>query len=404
MINFSNRIQSMQQSPIRKLSGDAQKIKEKGVKVFNLNVGQPDLKISKDFFKALHNYKSENLDYTNSEGIYKLRETISNYYKHYSLDFNAEDILITNGASEAILFSLLATCDSGDNILIPEPFYTNYLNFAKAADVKVKGIPTDSNNGYSLESYKTISSKIDKNTKAILLSNPSNPTGRVYTNEEINIIKSIALENNLWVIADEVYRDFIYDDSKFTSFASIQEIEDRVILIDSASKRFSACGARIGCIASKNKPLLREILKLCQTRLCVPTLEQIGTIELYKNSPLSLEKDRLEYSKRRDLLFNELSTSSDFICKKPKGAFYLMVKIPNVNTEDFAKWLVNNFTYNNETVLISPAKGFYSTEGLGVDEIRLSYVLNTEDLKKACTILKEGIKEYKKNKLFNIKR
>lgn len=393
-MNFSKRIQIMEQSPIRKLSRDAQKIKEKGIKVYHLNIGQPDLKIPKDFFKRLQDYESEHLKYSDSEGIPELRKAISEYYKRYDLQFDMDEILITNGASEAILFALIVICNSGDNILVPEPFYSNYFNFAKSADVDIKSIK--SNNNYNLADYNSISSIIDNNTKAILLSHPSNPTGHVYTAEEIEIIKTIALDYDLWIISDEAYRDFIYTDSGFMSLASIKEIEDRTILIDSTSKRFSACGARIGNIASKNKEFLNEILKLCQTRLCAPTLEQIGATELYNIDPLLLEEDRLEYNKRRDLLYNELASDPNFLCRKPEGAFYMIVKMPNVNAENFARWLINDFTYDNETVLVCPAKGFYSTEGLGLDEIRLSYVLNTDDLKKACNILKKAIREYKK--------
>ena len=344
-MKFSKRTKLIKTSPIRKLSGDAQKIKRQGIKVYHLNIGQPDLKIPKSFFETIYSHKIENLNYTESEGISELRNAISEYYKFYSLDFTPEDILITDGASEGILFSLLIVCDNNDNILIPEPFYSNYSNFAKIAGVKIKGIP--SNKEYSLSDYNIISQMIDNNTKAILLSNPSNPTGHVYTQKELETIKQIALDYNLWILADEAYRDFIYNESKFMSLASLKEIEDRVVLIDSASKRFSACGARIGNIASKNKEFINEALKLCQSRLCLPLLEQIGATELYKCDPLVLEKDRLEYKRRRDLLYKELSMDPNFICNKPEGAFYLMVKTPGVNTEDFAKWLINEFSYNN---------------------------------------------------------
>ena len=388
----------MNLSPIRKLSGDAQKTKDKGIKVFNLNIGQPDLNTPNKFLNAINDYNLNTLEYTTSEGLSSLRESISNYYKHYNINFNKDEILVTNGASEAILFSLLAICDIDDNILIPEPFYTNYLNFAKSANINVRGFKTDSDNGYHLPHYQKITEKIDNKTKAILLSNPCNPTGTVYTKEEIDIIKRIALSNDLWIIADEVYRDFIYDTDEFISFATLEDISDRVILIDSASKRFSACGARIGCLASKNKDLLNEILKLCQTRLCVPTLEQIGAKELYNLNPTYLETDRIEYKKRRDTLFKEMSSIPNCICRKPEGAFYLMITLPNIDTEDFAKWLINDFNYNNETVLICPANGFYLTEGAGLNEIRLSYVINENDLISSAKILKHGLTEYKKLK------
>ena len=394
-MNISSRIKNMNLSPIRKLSSDTQNRKSKGIHVYNLNIGQPDLKISKNFFKYIKDYNSELLKYTESNGDKKLIESIINHYKHYNISFNFDDILITNGASEAILFSLLAICDIDDNILIPEPFYTNYLNFAKSANIRVKGIKTDEKNNYHLPRLKYIEEQIDSKTKAILLSNPCNPTGVVYTKEEVHMIKNIAIKYNLWIIADEVYRDFIYDGIKFTSFATLKEIEDRVILIDSASKKFSACGARIGFIASKNTDLINEVLKLCQTRLCVPTLEQIGATALYQITPKELDVSISEYKKRRDILYNEISKIPDIICHKPNGAFYLMVKIPDINTEHLAKWFINEYQLNNETISICPANGFYLTEGLGEDEIRLSYVLNESDLISASKILKEGLKTYK---------
>ena len=394
-MNLSNRIKHMNLSPIRKLSSDVINRKSKGINIYNLNIGQPDLKISNVFFESIKNYSSDLLRYTESNGDKNLIDSIINHYKHYNISFNYKDILITNGASEAISFSLLAICDIGDNILIPEPFYTNYLNFAKSSSINVKGIKTDEFNNYHLPKLEDIEKQIDNKTKAILLSNPCNPTGTVYTKEEINMIKDIAIKHNLWIISDEVYRDFIYDDIEFTSFASIKEIEDRVILIDSVSKKFSACGARIGFIASENTYLTNEILKLCQTRLCVPTLEQIGATALYNLTPKDLELSILKYKKRRDILYNEISQIPDIICNKPNGAFYIMVKIPNINTEHFAKWLINEYSLNNETICICPAKGFYLTEGLGEDEIRLSYVLNESDLISASNILKEGLKEYK---------
>ena len=399
-MNISSRIKNMNLSPIRKLSSDTEKRKLKGIHVYNLNIGQPDLKISENFFNYIKEYNSELLKYTESNGDRNLINAIINHYKYYNINFNYEDILITNGASEAILFSLLSICDIGDNILIPEPFYTNYLNFAKSANVNVKGIKTNSKNSYHLPKSEDIEKLIDINTRAILLSNPSNPTGTVYTREEIHMLKEISLKYNLWIIADEVYRDFIYDDVEFTSFTTIKEIEDRVILIDSTSKKFSACGARIGFVASKNKNLINEILKLCQTRLCIATLEQIGATALYQITPKELELSISKYKKRRDTLHGELSKIPNIICNKPSGAFYLMVKIPNINTEHFAKWLINEYQLNNETISICPANGFYSTEGLGKDEIRLSYVLNEDDLISASKILKEGLKEYKKQ--FNI--
>ena len=398
-MNLSNRIKNMGLSPIRKLNCDAINRKLEGIHIYNLNIGQPDLKISDSFFESIRSYSSDLLKYTESNGDNNLINAIISHYKHYGVSFNSCDILITNGASEAISFSLLAICDIGDNILIPEPFYTNYLNFAKSLSINIKGIKTNAINHYHLPSIEEIEKQIDNKTKAILLSNPCNPTGAVYTKEEVHMLKDIALKHNLWILADEVYRDFIYDDTNFTSFTSIKEIEDRVILIDSASKKFSACGARIGFLASKNNLFINEVLKLCQTRLCVPTLEQIGATTLYNIKPSDLKDSVSVYEKRRDTLYNEISNIPDIICHKPKGAFYIMLKIPNIDTEHFAQWLINEYSLDNETVSICPAKGFYISENLGHDEVRLSYVLNEKDLISASKILKEGLKEYKK--IFN---
>lgn len=394
-MNLSNRIKNMGLSPIRKLNSNAIDRKLKGIHIYNLNIGQPDLKISDSFFKSIKSYSSDLLKYTESNGDNNLINAIIRHYNHYEISFNANDILITNGASEAISFSLLAICDIEDNILIPEPFYTNYLNFAKSLSINVKGIKTNAINNYHLPSIKEIEKQIDNKTKAILLSNPCNPTGTVYTKEEVHMIKDIAIKHNLWIISDEVYRDFIYEDTNFTSFASIKEIEERVILIDSASKKFSACGARIGFLASKNNLFIDEVLKLCQTRLCVPTLEQIGATALYNIKPSDLKDSISLYKERRDVLYNEISKIPNIICNKPKGAFYFMLKIPNIDTEHFANWLINEYSLNNETISVCPAKGFYVSENLGHDEIRISYVLNENDLISASNILKEGLKEYK---------
>lgn len=391
---FSNRVVSMQSSPIRKLVPYATAAKEKGIKVYHLNIGQPDIKTPKGFFDAVNTFNSDVLEYAVSQGLPELIDAMINYYATYDMHFEKDEILITNGGSEALLFSMMAICDPGDNILVPEPFYTNYNGFSSCVNVSVKPITTHPENGFHLPSKAEICSKIDKNTKAILISNPGNPTGTVYTKEEVHMLADIAKENDLWIIADEVYREFVYDKLDYISFGNIEEIKDRVIIVDSVSKRYSACGARIGSLACKNKEFIAQVLKLCQGRLCVSTLDQIGSIELYKTPNTYFKKVNEEYEKRRDVLYSELMKVEGVICEKPTGAFYILAKLPIENAEDFVIWMLNEFDVDGETVMACPAEGFYGTEGLGKSEIRLAYILNEQDLKKAANILKQGLEKY----------
>ena len=396
MNNFSNRVTAMQASPIRKLVPFATAAKAEGVKVYHLNIGQPDIKTPRGFFDAVKNFDDEVLEYAVSQGIPELIEALQDYYKTYDMHFDKDELLITNGGSEALLFAMMATCDPGDKLLIPEPFYTNYNGFGQCVNVGVAPITTKAENGFHLPSKEEILSKIDDKVKAILLSNPGNPTGAIYSKEELEMIAEIAIEKDLWIISDEVYREFVYDGLEYTSFGNLKQVEDRVIIIDSVSKRYSACGARIGSIASKNKELIAQIMKLCQGRLCVPTLEQVGAVELYK-TPVSYFKEvNDEYRKRRDVLYSELMKVDGVICEKPTGAFYIVAKLPVDNAEDFVKWMLTEFRVDNETVMATPAEGFYATPGLGRDEIRLAYILKEEDLRKAAKILKEGLEAYVK--------
>ncbi|CEN26743.1 pyridoxal phosphate-dependent aminotransferase [Paraclostridium sordellii] len=393
-MNFSNRVISMQSSPIRKLVPYATSAKERGIKVYHLNIGQPDIKTPKGFFEAINKFNSNVLEYAVSQGLPELIDAMINYYSTYNMYFEKDEILITNGGSEALLFAMMATCDPGDNILVPEPFYTNYNGFSSSVNVVVKPITTHPENGFHLPNKSEILSKIDKNTKAILISNPGNPTGTVYTKEEVYVLADIAKENNLWIIADEVYREFVYDSLDYISFGNIDEIKDRVIIVDSVSKRYSACGARIGSLASKNKDFIHEVLKLCQGRLCVATLDQVGSVELYKTPKTYFKEVNDEYKKRRDVLYNELMKVEGVICEKPTGAFYILAKLPVENAEDFVIWMLNEFNVDGETVMACPAEGFYATKGLGKSEIRLAYILNEHDLKKAANILKQGLEKY----------
>ena len=391
---ISKRIEAMQESPIRKLVPLSVAAKKKGKKVYHLNIGQPDIKTPDEFFQAIKEFNPGVLAYVFSEGIPELIDSFIEYYKGYGMNYEKDDILITNGGSEAILFSLIATCDHGDEVLIPEPFYTNYNGFSSTAGVKVVPITTTAENGFDLPELEEMEALITNRTKAILLSNPGNPTGKVYTMNEINRIKDLAIKHDLYIIADEVYREFVYDGLEFVSFGQLEEIEDRVIITDSISKRYSACGARIGCVATKNKTITKEIMKLCQSRLCVATLEQIGAAKLVEVSKDYMKAAFEEYDKRRKTVFNALQNMEGVLCKMPKGAFYITAKLPVDNAETFARWLLTDFDVDGETVMVAPAEGFYATKGMGRDEVRISYVLKEEDLIKAMNVIKEGLKAY----------
>ena len=391
---YSERITTMQSSPIRKLAHIASSAKAKGIKIYHLNIGQPDIKTPKVFFEAVKNFNNEVLEYAVSPGLPELISSLQQYYTTYNMDFESDEILVTNGGSEALLFALMATCDPKDNILVPEPFYSNYNGFSQSINVNITPITTKAEEGFHLPSKEKIQSLITSKTKAILISNPGNPTGTVYTKKELYMISEIAKENDLWIISDEVYREFVYDGLEYTSFGNIKEVEDRVIIIDSVSKRYSACGARIGSIASKDKTLIAEILKLCQGRLCVSTLDQVGSVELYNTPSSYFTEVNNEYKNRRDVLYNELIKVKGVICKKPAGAFYIVAKLPIENAEDFVIWMLTDFNKDGETVMACPAEDFYATPGLGRDEIRLAYVLKKDDLHKAAIILKEGLEKY----------
>lgn len=393
-MRYSERITTMQSSPIRKLAHIASSAKAKGIKIYHLNIGQPDIKTPKVFFEAVKNFNNEILEYAVSPGLTELISSLQQYYTTYNMDFESDEILVTNGGSEALLFALMATCDPKDNILVPEPFYSNYNGFSQSINVNITPITTKAEEGFHLPSKEKIQSLITSKTKAILISNPGNPTGTVYTKKELYMISEIAKENDLWIISDEVYREFVYDGLEYTSFGNIKEVEDRVIIIDSVSKRYSACGARIGSIASKDKTLIAEILKLCQGRLCVSALDQVGSVELYNTPSSYFTEVNNEYKNRRDVLYNELIKVKGVICKKPAGAFYIVAKLPIENAEDFVIWMLTDFNKDGETVMACPAEDFYATPGLGRDEIRLAYVLKEDDLHKAVIILKEGLEKY----------
>ncbi len=393
-MNLSKRITGMQSSPIRKLVPYANKAREEGKKVYPLNIGQPDIKTPAGFFDAVRHFEQEVLAYADSAGDKKLIQAISDYYKTYNMDFGTDEILITNGGSEALLFAIIALCDAGDNIVVTEPFYTNYNGFAAAVDVGIKGITTKAENGFHFPSREEVEKVIDDKTKAFILNNPGNPTGVVYTPEEIKMMVDIAIDKDIFIVADEVYREFVYDGLEYRSFGHYPEAADRVVIVDSVSKRYSACGARIGSLASKNKDFIDGVMKLCQGRLCVPTLDMVGAVELYR-TPVSYFKEvNDEYKARRDVVYQALQKMDGVVCLEPKGAFYVAVQFPVDDAEKFIIWMLSEFDYNGETVMMAPLEGFYCTPGLGKNEARIAYILETEELEKAMTVLAEGLKAY----------
>ena len=395
-MNLSKRSNNMQFSPIRKLVPFAEEAKKHGKKVYPLNIGQPDIETPREFFKGIQTYDKKVLKYSDSLGDKKLIESFINYYKEWDIELEKSEILITCGGSEALLFALMAICDIGDEVLIPEPFYTNYNTFADICGVKISSIVTKPEEGFHLPSKEAIEDAITPKTRAILMSNPSNPTGVVYTAEEIKMLGDIAIENDIFIIADEVYREFVYDNYEYTSTMTHKDAWNNIILIDSVSKRYSACGARIGVLASKNKDVITQCTKLCQARLSVSSVDQIGAANLINTPKSYFQKVNEKYAKRRDILYSALKAIPGVVCKKPAGAFYIVAKLPIKNCEHFAKWLLTDYSYKNETVFLTPAKDFYITEGLGKDQVRISYCINGEDLKTACHILNKALNDYKK--------
>lgn len=384
----------MNESPIRKLVPIAAAAKAKGKKVYHLNIGQPDIVTPPSFLQSIRDFNQDVIAYATSPGDPKLIEAIIDYYKGYDMHFEPDEVLITNGGSEALMFAMMALCDPGDEVLVPEPFYANYNAFSRCINVKVIPITTKAEEGFHLPSEADIEGRITPKTRAIVLSNPGNPTGVIYSREEMDMLSRIVRKHDMSIVADEVYREFVYDGLKYTSFGNLPEIADRVIIVDSVSKRYSACGARIGSLASKNKDFAKQVLKLCQGRLCVPTLEQVGATALYGTPTSYLDEVNEEYQKRRNTLYKALQDMPGVICEEPKGAFYVVIKMPVDDAEKFAVWMLEHFDVNGETTMVAPAEGFYATPGLGRNEARLAYVLKDEDLAKAMNILKAGLEAY----------
>ena len=397
-MRVSGRGLSMPASPIRRLIPYANKAKERGISVYHLNIGDPDVPTPKVILKAIKGFKQKVLSYGPSEGLKELRKAISVYFDDYGIDVEPENVFITTGGSEAIFFVLSAICDPGDEVIIPEPFYTNYNGFANMAGVKIKPLTLSVENGFHLPPKDDIKHLITDKTRAILICSPNNPTGTVYSREEIQSIIDLALEYDLWVLSDEVYREFVFDGKKHTSVLEFKEATERTVVMDSISKRFSCCGARIGFIVTRNRELWSTLLKFGQARLCPPTIEQMGAIAGFKHWKEFMPGIIDEYRLRRDVVFEEIENIDGAFTFKPEGAFYTVVKLPVDDAEEFIKWMLTEFNINGKTTMLAPASGFYATEGTGLDEARIAYVLNQDKLRDAMNILREGLKVYAGNK------
>lgn len=396
MTKVSNRAQVMQASPIRKLIPFANQARAKGINVYPLNIGQPDIPTPAPILDAMKNYDTKVLAYSPSQGEDGLIKAFVNYYARININLKPEEINVTTSGSEALFFAMMAICDVDDELVVFEPFYTNYGGIATETGVKLKAVRTYPENGFHLPAKDAIEAVITPKTKAILICNPNNPTGTAYTPEELNMLAEIAEKHDLFLISDEVYREFVYDGHKHASIMELDRIANKVILVDSVSKRYSVCGARIGLIASHNKEIMEVVLKFAQARLSSPTIEQVGAQAGAEMDASYFEPILKEYQQRRDAIMAGLRKIPGVVCEVPGGAFYCIAKLPIDNAENFAKWLLTDFNYKGESVLVAPAQGFYATPGLGVNEIRLSYVLEVPKLVRAMEILGEAIKEYNK--------
>ncbi|WP_396164251.1 pyridoxal phosphate-dependent aminotransferase [Flavobacterium sp.] len=396
MPKVSIKGQQMPESPIRKLVPYAEIAKKKGNKVYHLNIGQPDIKTPDVALEAVKNADIKVLEYSHSAGFESYRTKLSQYYKNHGLPIDTQDIIITTGGSEALLFAMGSTMDVNDEIIIPEPFYANYNGFSTASGVKVVPVISGIETGFALPPIEAFEKLITPKTKAILICNPGNPTGYLYSQEEILKLAEIVKKHDLFLIADEVYREFIYDGDKHYSVMNVPGLEEHAIMIDSVSKRYSMCGARIGCIVSKNKEVMATAMKFAQARLSPPTYAQIAS-EAALETPQSYFDDVIsEYKDRRDTLISELNKIEGVKVATPKGAFYCIAKLPIDNADKFAQWLLESYDLNGETVMVAPAAGFYSTPNIGLDEVRIAYVLKKDDLIKSVQILKEAITTYNK--------
>jgi aspartate aminotransferase len=397
MPSISTKGKKMPESPIRKLVPFAENAKKNGIEVFHLNIGQPDIKTPNVALEAIKNNTVKTLAYSRSEGSEEYRQKLTDYYIKNNINVTANEIIVTTGGSEALLFAMGSITDPGDEIIIPEPFYANYNGFSTASGVQVIPVVSKIEENFALPAIEEFEKLITSKTKAILICNPGNPTGYLYSKEEIQKLADIVKKHDLFLIADEVYREFVYDGAQFHSVLSGFGLEDYAIIIDSVSKRYSMCGARIGCLVSKNKQLITTALKFAQARLSPPTFAQIASEAALETPQSYFDEVIVEYKERRDILIAELSNIEGVKVATPKGAFYCVAELPVDNADDFAQWILEDFNLNNQTVMVAPAAGFYSTQGIGIKQIRIAYVLKKEDLIKSVEILKVALEQYNRN-------
>ncbi|MFA9453903.1 MAG: pyridoxal phosphate-dependent aminotransferase [Candidatus Aminicenantaceae bacterium] len=393
-MHISQRGHEIQESPIRKLKPFADQAIAEGAHVYFINIGQPDIPTPEPVWEAFRSCTDKVLSYGPAQGFLELRSAIVGYFAGYGISLEVDNVLITIGGSEAIHYAFSVVADPGEEIIIPEPFYTNYNGYASGANVRIVPLTLDVNDGFRLPPPEVIESKISKRTRAILLCSPNNPTGTVYTSEEMDRVRELVKKHDLFLISDEVYKEFVYDGAVHKSILEFDDIRDRSIVVDSISKRFSCCGARIGSVITRNPEVYQAALKFAQARLCPPSMEQKAALAAYSMGDGYFEPIREEYQIRRDVLFDGFKDIPGIVMHKPQGAFYIHVKLPIQDSEHFVRWMLTDFRLDGETVMVAPAQGFYCTPGKGLDEVRIAYVLKEEDLRRAITVFKAGLQKY----------
>lgn len=394
MPSISNRGCAMPSSPIRKLTPLANDAKARGIKVYHLNIGQPDLPTPQKALDVMKSIERNILEYSPSQGFLSLRQKLAQYYSKYNIDLVPDDIIVTTGGSEAVLFAFLSCLNPGDEIIVPEPAYANYMAFAVSAGAVIKSVPSSIETGFALPEVEEFEKLISERTKAILICNPNNPTGYLYSRAEMNQIRDIVKKHDLYLFSDEVYREFIYTGSPYISACHLEGIEQNVVLIDSVSKRYSECGIRIGALVTKNEEVRKAVMKFCQARLSPPLIGQIIAEASIEDTQEYSAEVYDEYVARRKCLVDGLNRIPGVYSPIPMGAFYTVAKLPVDNAEDFCAWCLSDFDYEGETVMLAPASGFYSTPGLGKDEVRIAYVLNLDDLRRALVVLEKALEKY----------
>lgn len=399
MRDISERIQQIPLSPIRKLTPLADEAKSRGIRVYHLNIGQPDIHTPEEGLDAVREIDRKVLEYSPSQGFLSLREKISEYYADFGMDYSPEDIIVTTGASEAVLFSFITCMDPGDELITTEPTYANYLSFAAAAGVRVVPITTRIEDGFALPPAERFEELITEKTRGILICNPNNPSGSLYSREEMEMLGDIVRRHGIFLFSDEVYREFVYDGMEFFSAGHLKGVDENVVIFDSMSKRFSECGIRIGAVISKNRPVAEGFLKLAQARLSPPLLGQIVAEASFSAGHAYLDPVAEEYQHRRDVLIEGLQKIPGVRVVKPQGAFYVIASLPVENAEDFCSWCLTDFSDNGETVMMAPASGFYITPGLGPSEVRIAYVLKSDDLRRATELLAKALRQYSRHVL-----